>query len=439
MQRRAGIGRLAAGTAGYRVAALPIAFVTSVVTSRFLLPTGRGAFTLAILTVTLVASLLRTGAAVTHFVPRSTSDDARETVLRAIGTSCAVGTVGAVALIPVNEAIIPHAPAILALGPLVLPAMLITDALNGFLVAKGRVEVANRIQFLNPALTLGAMAVLVVGLGLGLRGAMISWMVSQCIPTIVALAVCLEVLRETRVVREPWQFWDRRGRAIAWFAVRSGMAGAISLINYRIDLFLLRGFHGVRDIGIYSLAVSLAELAWILPQSLAVASTPAIVNYDSDREAASLTARVCRFALALSFISAAVIGGGSILFLPEIFGRAFAPSTGPLIVLLPGVIAFAPASSLATFFALRKGKVALTALLALISALATAIVGVAVIPALASIGAAAASAAGYVVGGCTAVAVFARMTGVPIAEFLPRPRDYTYVRSIVTRRGLISY
>jgi O-antigen/teichoic acid export membrane protein len=351
--------------------------------------------------------------------------------------SCGVGVLGALALIPINRAMVPGAPVMAELAGLVLPAMLITDALSGYLLAAGRVSTFNKVQALNPVAGLGAMAILVIAAGLGLSGAIVGWMTGQCLATVAALVACRHILRDRPSERGAWKVWGRPARQILWFAFQFGLVGAVSVVNYRIDLFLLRGFHTVHDVGIYSLSVSLAELGWVLPTSLITAATPAIVNAAGDREAAWLVARASRFSVMLSTASSVVLAIGAVVLLPDVFGRAFRASTYPLLVLLPGVVVFSSGTPLDIYVSLRKGRVTLTGALALLSAVVTAIVGVAVIPSLSSIGAAMASTAGYVATTLTTVVVFARITGVPLVEFLPRLDDYRYVRALLARQTLV--
>ena len=211
----------------------------------------------------VVASVLRIGGAVTHLAQRLDSAETRGTVLRAVLISCGIGLVGALALVPVNEASVPHATPMVALVPFALPAMLLTDSMSGFMLATGRVSIANRVQFVSPALGLATMAILVVAFGLGLTGALIGWMFGQWAAAVAALFSCRSVLRQSSVASKAWTIWDRGSRQMMAFAIRFGIVGAISVINYRIDLILLRGFHGVHDVGIYSLAVSLAD--WVGP------------------------------------------------------------------------------------------------------------------------------------------------------------------------------
>jgi O-antigen/teichoic acid export membrane protein len=73
---RRSVGRDALATLAFRVGGMPFAFAISVVTSRYLLPTGRGAFVLALLTVTLAATLLgNVGVAATYELSRREHPD----------------------------------------------------------------------------------------------------------------------------------------------------------------------------------------------------------------------------------------------------------------------------------------------------------------------------------------------------------------------------
>jgi O-antigen/teichoic acid export membrane protein len=54
----------------------------------------------------------------------------------------------------------------------------------------------------------------------------------------------------------------------------------INFLNYRADLFLLKYFRSTLEVGYYSLAVGIAELIWLIPDSTISTLFPTIVASD---------------------------------------------------------------------------------------------------------------------------------------------------------------
>src|SRR4051812_29815172 len=96
------VGRDAITTLAFRAGSLPFTFAISVVTSRLLLPTGRGAFVLALLTVTLAATLLgNVGTAATHEIARK-EHESQHVVGGALTITFALGIAAAFVLFPIE-------------------------------------------------------------------------------------------------------------------------------------------------------------------------------------------------------------------------------------------------------------------------------------------------------------------------------------------------
>src|SRR5919108_2192261 len=92
-----GAGARAIETLVFRGLSTPLALVLVVLQSRFLHPDGRGAFVLAVLTVTIFSRLLgQLGVAVTS--RRRETPDLRGLVLRAFGIALTAGAVGFAAI-----------------------------------------------------------------------------------------------------------------------------------------------------------------------------------------------------------------------------------------------------------------------------------------------------------------------------------------------------
>ena len=53
------------------------------------------------------------------------------------------------------------------------------------------------------------------------------------------------------------------------YSLPLALGNSIQFLNYRLDLFVLNRFHGLYTVGVYTLAVSLAQLLWLVPANLA--------------------------------------------------------------------------------------------------------------------------------------------------------------------------
>jgi O-antigen/teichoic acid export membrane protein len=191
-----------------------------------------------------------------------------------------------------------------------------------------------------------------------------------------------------------WQFDRQLTAHIGRFAFLAGAASAISYLNYRADLFVVRHFEGKDGVATYSLAVYIAESVWQVSGSLALASYQR-VGALSRHEAAALTTRVMRHTVLLLaaicgalFLAADVIE--SVLFADKYPGVASA-----LRFILPGVLLYGLAQSYSAFYTQQRGLPWVAALVAGLGLIVDMILAVILVPRMGVDGAALASALAY--------------------------------------------
>ncbi len=434
-------GRNAMETVVFRLLILPAGLATMIVTTRYLQPSGRGAYVWALLTATLMAALVgNIGTAYAHaFRQRPEERDAllRVALLLALGA----GAIAGIALVPIDLALAPDGYGISFVVAVGVPAIVVSQALSGALLALGRTRAWNIVQALPPLAGLVTLIVLVVGLDYGLTAALLGWCTAQALAA-TAAAICVrDHLRPLRFPRgasaEMWKMLS--------FALRVGAANLVALLNYRIEFFVLEANRGVRAVGIYSLSASLAELTWVVSAALAAAIIAPVVTR-SDRDAAATIARAGRHALVLGVISASVLAIMAPVLVPVVFGPPFRASITPLLLLLPGVVMFAPASILAIWFLLRLGRTRYAIGLGLFSTLVTFGAAVALIPSYGANGAAIATTVGYGITMILSYVLFIRTAPVRLGDFVPGRVDLDDYRAlsvsfrravgrILTRRG----
>lgn len=200
----------------------------------------------------------------------------------------------------------------------------------------------------------------------------------------------------------------------AWpFVLTIGVTNVISLLNYRVSLFLVERFHGLAAVGTYSVAVTVAELLWLLSSSVTVSAYSRIGHPDV-RVASAMTVQAVRINVLATVVAAPVLLGLAWWALPWVMGPAYEASLLPLAALLPGVAAYAAASSLSAFYTNHLGKPHLSGAIAGLSLATSFLLGLVLVPWLGPVGAALASSSGYFLAIAGAYGVFLKHAGLPL-------------------------
>jgi O-antigen/teichoic acid export membrane protein len=304
---------------------------------------------------------------------------------------------------------------LLALGA---PFLLLVPTATGLWLGEGRMWPINLAQVAAPALVLagllgaGWLTTDYAGRAPVVVMVLIAWVSGKAA---VALLTALAALRHASQRDEalPAGALSSPGWRSEWrFVATIGVTNVISLLNYRASLFLVERFHGLEAVGTYSVAVTVAELLWLLSSSVTV-SLYARIGHPERAFAAATTVRAVRVNVLATLAAAPVLLVGAWWAVPWVLGEAYRASLWPLFTLLPGVAAYAAASSLSAFYTNHLGRPHLSGLIAALSLLLSVGLGLWWVPTWGAVGAAAASSLGYIGAIGVAYAVFLRHAGLP--------------------------
>lgn len=419
---RVGIRSSALETVVFRAGALPFAFMTTVITSRLLHPEGQGAYILGILIATMAATLLSVSVSTTHAVGRGEPPGA--VLKRGIQLSALTGTAtGAVMFVPLAF-VGAHLGRPVWIAALAVPAIVVTQAIGGVLVVERRVREWNVCQLLVQMLPCLLTAGLVWWGGYGVGGALVAWVLGQW--GVAGVALAFGIRRTTTGIAQG------RPTPLLPLALRSGAVNLLSQLNYRVDLLLLGVIAGAGAVGVYSLAVQLAELLWLLSGALATAVVATVVRGD-ERRAVELVCQACRQAVILTAVAAAAVVAVATVAIPPVFGEAYAGARLPLVVLAVGAVVYSPGSVLAVYFSMRQGRMRVAVVAVALSAAVTAALCWPLISSGGATGAAIASDAGYAVGIGVAVLWFVRAAPVRLYSLIPRGSDLAAYPALLRR------
>ncbi len=226
----------------------------------------------------------------------------------------------------------------------------------------------------------------------------------------------------------PEDLHQRSRLKLILFNLKNGWLGQISAVAYflllRLDQGLLEHFKGAAEVGIYSVAVYVGEILWLLPGAL----TPLLVHSsarnqgDPDRDRTA--ARALRVGLLLT-----ITAGLPLYFLADpllgfLAGGEYSASGDSMRALLPGIIAFAPGAVLAGDF-IGRGKPHWNTQASALTVAVNLVAAFYLIPRHGAVGAAWSSSIAYAVGSSMMLIRFHLVTGFSWGRiFLGRRRAW---------------
>ena len=274
--------RQLAHTLATRVVLLPLGVAVSVLVTRALGPEGRGelavATTLAAVCVQFTNLGLHTSN--TYFVskrPELLSTLTANTLLVSL-TLGGTGALVAWALVLALPRLAPlHGP-LLALSLLWVPVALASMLVQNLLIGIQQVRVSNRVEV--------AQKLLGIALLVGIIGAGRANPATAFAANLVALAAGLAAML--------WALWPRLTRPLAAapallveharYGLKSYFTSLCAYLMLRIDVLMVQYMRGPEQVGYYSVAVSMADLLYMVPSTIGVLLFPRLSAMPSRAE-----------------------------------------------------------------------------------------------------------------------------------------------------------
>lgn len=204
-----------------------------------------------------------------------------------------------------------------------------------------------------------------------------------------------------------------------------------TFLHLRQDILVLGWLSTSSEVGIYSVAVSFAEILRYLPVIISSAFFAEISNYDK-RQQELRTALLSRLNVAMSVVLAV---GFLVLIpfvLPLLFGAPFKPSVLVVFVLLPGVIAVSAAELPGTLLFARER---LYWKLAMAMVIVNFVLNVVLVPRMSALGAAVSSSVTYLIYACGILIMTRREITLSLSEFLVCKRqDFVLISNKLRHR-----
>ncbi len=314
-----------------------------------------------------------------------------------------------------------------ALAILALPLLMLEGYLGGALVGSRAILAANVVKVIQT----GSFALMVPLFfhfqGTTVTAAVKAWVLSFAISDAVALFALLLVIRGRR----------RPDLSLAQKAFGFGIKTLPTSISvyllFRIDVALVRAWRTAEEVGVYSIAASLAMLFQIVGFSVERALVPRLMSKGGD-ETAVLTPIATRSFLLFGGPLAAVAAVAAWPMVPLVFGQEYAGAVLPLAIILPGLV-IGNVGQIANTDLIGRGHPGYASISATLALAVNIGLNIYLIPRWGINGAAVASLVCYIQHGLMLSFIYEKLTGVPMRQLLvPQAEDLKRMLWMV-RRG----
>lgn len=214
------------------------------------------------------------------------------------------------------------------------------------------------------------------------------------------------------------------------YGIRSQLGLVSSFLNRRLDLFIVNYFLNPYQVGLYAIAVAVAELPWHVPAAAATVLFPWIADKSRD-DAAKFTAYVLRNVIFITVIAIIFLILLGRLIITMLFGDAFQGSVVLMYILLPGILGLGVTKILGGHFQ-GSGRPELGTIMVIFSLIETVILDMFFIPKMGALGAAVASSIAYMTSAVIGLTLFTKIWKVRLIDaIVPRWNEMNKVQDFL--------
>ena len=313
---------------------------------------------------------------------------------------------------------------IILLAMFYLPIKLLITYSGSIYLANVEFKKANRLKWLTALLTLTGVFISVFVFRMSIVGALIALISASIIVLLIAI---IHIARQYGI---KIHFDKKVITSIFQMGIVYAMALFIIQLNYRIDILILKFLSNNKEIGFYSLGVSISEQLLQIPMAIGIVVISRSANQSNIPELVKDVGRMLRLGLLI------VTGASLVLFfivpfaVPLIYGPAFSKSIMVVQQILPGIIFFVIIRVLCSSLA-GLGKPWIILIIFVPALLLNVVLNFLWIPTYGCIGAAWATNVSYISGALVLLIAYARITKTSLLTLiLYQKDDFRIIRNI---------
>lgn len=121
------------------------------------------------------------------------------------------------------------------------------------------------------------------------------------------------------------------------YGIVAWSAALFAYLHYRADQIMIKNMLGTGELGVYTVAVTIAELLFLFPVSINSALSGRLYNLQQQDDARSILSKTMRVSMivCVGLFPLGVLGS---FLIPLVYGAPYAEATGLMLILLPGVL-----------------------------------------------------------------------------------------------------
>lgn len=324
-----------AGVFNSNVFSLVCGLLLSILLTRQLGPEGFGLFTTLVVIPLIVVSITNLGirGAAIYLLGQKKYDEQRivSSILALFALSAAAGIVLSFIAYQVYDD--PgFTPLLILLVLAVIPFRLALVYIGGIFIGKDEIRLANQMNWPINLINLAMAALLVWGLHLEVPGAVIAALVANVAVAFYGFYALskhyrLAVTFDLVIIKK-----------LFLLGILFSASFFIIMLNFRVDVILLQRMTDLSEVGLYSLAVQIAEQLWQIPLAIGIIVFSRTANTENPKEMTAKTLNLTRISLILATGLSILIVIIAPWLIPPVFGQEFTRSVLLLQVILPGII-----------------------------------------------------------------------------------------------------
>ena len=301
------------------------------------------------------------------------------------------------------------------------PVTLLNSMLAALVRGVGRVVLAAGYMVILSAVNLVLAVVMLWWLRMGLMAAV---GISVVVP-LIGIGLNIWALRDYATLRPSAFSWPLMRKSLSFGGLIS-LSTLAGFLIYRLDQGMLGYMVTEGEVGLYVVAVGLAERLRMLPSAISTAFLPRLANEVESRQ--GQVPMVFRQTLLVSLFAMGVAGVFGIPAIHLLYGAEFTGSIVPFLILLPGIAALGGASILAADLMVRK-KVGYSVRTSYSMLIINVVLNLVLIPVIGIRGAAVASLISYIGATVLWIIYYCRESGNGVGDLRPRWADVGAIQS----------
>lgn len=429
------LGKNTSLTLGRQLLTALLGLLTVILVARLLGPEGNGIYQMVILLPTMIVTFsnLGIGPATVFYVARK--DYSIETVIKGnlilgLIISTLACLIALIVVLVLGDNIFPDIPRILLLIIIiVIPVSLIQSYMITIFQGLQDFKVFNIVSIIPQVVILIIVVISLWVLGCGVELAILAYMVGN----FVALLMCIYYL--SKYISFKSNFNISYIKDIINYGWRAHLSNILAFLNYRIDVFLVNGYLNPVAVGLYSIAVQIAERLWILSQAVSTVLLPRISELKDEEETRKqITPLFCRWVLITTSVCSVFLAIIAPYFIPLLFGKSFVSATVTFQIMLPGIILLSHARIIANDIAAR-GRPEINMYLSFIAIIVNITGNIILIPIMRINGAALSTTISYFLNAYLTVIFYSRLSKVKwYKTIIPERRDFEILLAVLRLR-----